>query len=305
MKVLYIMGAGHIGSTILDIVLGSHPHFESLGEVSKYHRNGWKADTNRTCSCGEPVFECPFWVQARARWMELTGQPDPTRYVALQNRFESSGSGWLALLWNSIFSSSDFRDFKDWTAAFYQAIHEVGGKPVLVDSSLTPRRAFALAKNPKIDLHLIHMVRDGRGVIWSLMKPGKQALIRKEYVPAHPFKTTRYWLSANLQSLSVFNQVPEAKRRLVRYEDFVTNPSLTVQKIGEWVGEDLSDVISESGLSNPNPVRHTVGGNRVRMQKDIRIRADFAWQEHLPQKDRKLFWRTAGWLARRFGYLPQ
>jgi hypothetical protein len=38
------------------------------------------------------------------------------------------------------------------------------------------------------------------------------------------------------------------------------------------------------------------------MQKDIRIKADFAWMEHLPEKDRLMFWRTAGWLARRFGY---
>lgn len=304
MKVIYIMGAGHIGSTILDIVLGSHPHFESLGEVSKYHRNGWTPDNNRTCSCGASVYECSFWVAVREKWMQLTGQPDPERYVSLQRKFESSGSGWTKLLWNSISPSADFKQFKDWTASFYEAIHQVGGKPVLVDSSLTPRRAFALAKNPGIDLHLIHMVRDGRGVIWSLMKPGKQ-ILTKEYIPAPPIKTTRYWISANLQSLLVFNQVPEEKRRLVRYEDFVTNPSLTVQKIGEWVGEDLSAVISDAGLTNPNPVRHTVGGNRVRMQKDIRIRADFAWQENLSQKDRQLFWRTAGWLARRFGYLPQ
>ena len=101
----------------------------------------------------------------------------------------------------------------------------------------------------------------------------------------------------------MFRRVREEKRKVIRYEDFVMDPSMVLKQIGALIGEDLSGLVSDSALTNPSKVRHTVGGNRVRMQKDIYIKPDFAWMEHLSEKDSKMFWRKAGWLARRFGYL--
>lgn len=301
-KVIYIMGAGHIGSTVLDLVISSHPQIESLGEVSKLHRYGWSPDDNRRCACGLSVFECPFWSQVRQKWTDLTGSDDAVRYMYLQSRFERSRSGWGRLLWNGYNRTTEFAEYMQGTEAVYSAVQLVGGNDFLVDSSLTPKRAYALTMNSDIDLYLIHLVRDGRGVIWSLMKPGKK-ILTKEYVPAPPERTTRYWILANLQSAWVFRHVREGKRKLVRYEDFVTNPPMVLNQIGALIGKDLSGLVSGSALTNPSQVRHTVGGNRVRMQKDIHIKPDFAWMEHLSEKDSRMFWQRAGWLARRFGYI--
>jgi len=301
MKVIYIMGAGHIGSTILDIVLGSHSRLESLGEISKFHRFGWKLDENRRCACGASVYECPFWSQVRQAWARIIGADDVQRYLELQDRFERSRSGWMRLLRNTLAPSAEFAEYARCTEALYEAVRSVGRKPVLVDSSLTPRRAYALSRMPGIDLHLIHMVRDGRGIIWSLMKPGKKTMT-KAYVPAPSSRTTRYWISANVQSLWVSRRVAMDRRKLIRYEDFVSDPAAAVTEIGAWVGEDLSALVDAHGAVATGNVRHTVAGNRVRMQKELVIRADFAWKELLPDKDRRTFWRMAGWLARRFGY---
>src|SRR3712207_8630396 len=46
----------------------------------------------------------------------------------------------------------------------------VSGKPVIVDSSKSPARALALGMVPGIDLYVVHLVRDGRGVATSLRK---------------------------------------------------------------------------------------------------------------------------------------
>lgn len=301
MKVIYLMGAGHVGSTILDIVLGTHPHIESLGEISKFHRFGWLCDDNRKCACGASVYDCSFWLQVRQKWADMIGDDDVGRYLALQKRFEDSRSGWVRLLWSNYKPPSEFTEYMRKTEALYEAVQQVSGKHYLVDSSLSPRRAYVLAMNPHIDLYLIHYVRDGRGCIWSLKKPGKQTLT-KVYTPAPAWRTTKYWITANLQSAWVFNSVREEKRQMIRYEDFVTDPAMTLKKLGAWLGEDLSCLVSGSTLKS-GQVRHTVGGNRVRMQKDITIRRDFAWIEHLPEKDRQMFWRAAGWLAQRYGYL--
>ena len=40
-KVVKITGLGRSGSTILDVVLGTHPQIESVGEVGNIVRNGW------------------------------------------------------------------------------------------------------------------------------------------------------------------------------------------------------------------------------------------------------------------------
>ena len=304
MKVIYIMGAGHIGSTILDLVLSSHPQFESLGEVSKFHNYGWLPDDNRNCACGLAVYDCQFWSQVRKNWSEITGSVEAKRYMELQPRFERTRSAWRRLIRNRINRTPEFNEYLQGTEAMYQAIQQAGGKDYLVDSSLTPKRAYAQTMNPNIDLYLIHLVRDGRGVIWSLMKPNKK-IPAKVYIPAPPHRTTKYWISANMQSAFVFRNVEKKKRKLIRYEDFAMNPSAVMTQIGELIGEDLSGLIKDTRLTNTNQVRHTVGGNRVRFQKDedIRIRPDFAWMENLSEKDRRLFWRRAGWLARRFGYI--
>lgn len=301
MKVIYIMGAGHIGSTILDLVLSSHPQIESLGEVSKFHNYGWNLDENRHCACGLTVYDCQFWTQVRRDWSAMTGSEYAERYLYLQPKYERTRSAWGRLIRNRIIREPEFAEYLHGTGAMYQAIHQTGGKEYLVDSSLTPKRAYAQTMNTKIDFYLIHLVRDGRGVIWSLKKPNKK-IPAKAYIPAPAERTTKYWISANLQSSFVFRSIDEKKRMLIRYEDFATNPSNVLNQIGGMIGEDLSGLIKDTKLTNTNQPRHTVGGNRVRFQKDedIRIRPDFAWMDNLSEKDRRVFWRRAGWLARRF-----
>lgn len=304
MKVLYVTGAGHIGSTILDIVLGNHPRIQGVGELSKLHRSGWSGDAGRRCACGSLVAECSFWSRVRRRWAEAVGGDDVARYVELQACFERYRDAWSRLLANRQRPSTDFREYLGKTQALYEAIREVSGRPIVVDSSLTPRRAYALTLNPGVELSLIHLVRDGRGVIWSLMKPNKQ-ILTKVYKPAPSWRTSKYWVSANLQSAWVFRRVPTARKQLVRYEDFVTRPAEVLQRIGALVGEDLSPLgrrVAAEGLLDAG---HTVGGSRVRMSSSIQLKADFAWKQQLPSKDRRVFWLMAGWLAQRYGYTQQ
>jgi hypothetical protein len=145
-------------------------------------------------------------------------------------------------------------------------------------------------------------VRDGRGVIWSHQNPAKRA-VRKSFRPAPAWQTTRYWISANLQSAYVYSRLPAERRLRLRYEDFATDPDAALARLGRFVGEDFSGLLTaERAIRQPAPVRHTPGGNRVRLMKEVQVRRDFGWMEHLPAKDRTLFWLCAGWLARSYGY---
>ena len=55
---VYICSAGHSGSTLLDLLLGSHSKATSLGEVTHLPKN---LALNTLCACGAAVRSCDFW----------------------------------------------------------------------------------------------------------------------------------------------------------------------------------------------------------------------------------------------------
>jgi len=304
MKILYLMGAGHVGSTVIDVVIGAHPRIESLGEAWKLPLAWADPESERVCACGAAIAECAFWREARKLWAQQVGDDDVARFVALMRRFDGSGNAlaWPRMLRSRLRPSAEFREYARRNLALYEAVVRVAGKAAVVESSLSPRRAFVLSCTPGIELHLVHVVRDGRGVIWSHKNPAKAAL-RKSFEPKTTRHVTRYWLTANLQSGFVFAQLPPERRMRLRYEDFATDPDAALARLGAFVGEDLSGLLTpERAIRQPAPPRHTPGGNRVRLQQDVQVRQDFGWQEQLPAQDRAFFWRWAGWLARRYGY---
>jgi len=302
MKILYLMGAGHVGSTVIDVVIGAHPRIESLGEAWKLPGAWADPASDRVCACGTAIRACAFWREARGVWAELVGDDDVARYVASMGRFEGSRSAWPRLLQSQLRPTAEFLEYLRRNRALYEAVRRVGGKPMVVESSLSPRRAYVLATTPGIELYLVHLVRDGRGVIWSHQNPAKRA-VRKSFRPAPAWQTTRYWVSANLQSAYVYSRLPPERRMRLRYEDFATDPDAALVRLGRFVGEDLSGLLTpDRAIRQPAPVRHTPGGNRVRLMKEVQVRKDFGWMEHLPAKDRALFWLCAGWLARSYGY---
>jgi hypothetical protein len=287
---------------VIDVVIGAHPRIESLGEAWKLPGAWADPGSERVCACGTAIRACAFWREARGVWAELVGDDDVARYVTSMGRFEGSRSAWPRLLQSQLRPTTEFLEYLRRNRALYEAVRRVGGKPMVVESSLSPRRAYVLATTPGIELYLVHLVRDGRGVIWSHQNPAKQA-VRKSFRPAPAWQTTRYWVSANLQSAYVYSRLPPERRLRLRYEDFATDPDAALVRLGRFVGEDLSGLLTpDRAIRQPAPVRHTPGGNRVRLMKEVQVRKDFGWMEHLPAKDRALFWLCAGWLARSYGY---
>ncbi len=60
-KVIYIMGWGRSGSTILSSILGQMDGFLQVGEIRTIWSDGF--DQNRICGCGKPFLECDFWTR--------------------------------------------------------------------------------------------------------------------------------------------------------------------------------------------------------------------------------------------------
>ena len=60
-QIVYIMGTGRSGTTILEVLLANNPGFTGVGEVHRVVRHGFLED--RVCSCGKSARQCEVWAQ--------------------------------------------------------------------------------------------------------------------------------------------------------------------------------------------------------------------------------------------------
>lgn len=302
MTVVHITGLWRSGSTILDIILGGHDSVEGVGEL-RHLALGWI--DGLTCACGEPVRDCPFWAEVHARWRRRVGGDKTERLIMLQDQFERTRALPTLLAGGVVRRSAAFKEYGELAGALYAAVSEVGGRRIIVDSSKYPGRALALARMPHVDFRIVHLVRDGRAVIWSCRRKPNTDLQGNVYdfdADSVARTTTNAWIRANLYAGFARSMAREPSIR-VRYEDFVSSPRRELGRIGDLMGIDFAAIADRLASGGDLRVGHPVAGNRVRHSGSVRLRPDLEWREKLAEPDRKQFWKRAGWLARRYGYV--
>ena len=88
-KYVYICSAGHSGSTLLDLLLGSHSRIASLGEIDQLSKN---IALNTLCACGEPVRSCVLWRDILAKAGKQIGSDLTERPYALHMGYPKASS---------------------------------------------------------------------------------------------------------------------------------------------------------------------------------------------------------------------
>jgi len=167
------------------------------------------------------------------------------------------------------------------------------------------------------NVYFVHLVRDGRGQMWSWMKTGTippfGIPIKKKHPPEDkawdeyywwtPWLYTVSWLTYSLFSSFVIWKAGRQQSIRIRYEDFIKHPSYNIKRISELVNEDLSDLDKLVVSNEPLRIDHLIAGNRLRLRKQISLRPpDEEWKTRLQVKHKEIFWLLAGWLARSYGY---
>lgn len=301
-RVLYIMGCGRSGSTILDILLGSSSSATSAGELINLNRNGWT--DKRYCSCGEEWTDCPHWKQVREEFDFSLGEAQFNKLVQLSSQYERIRR-IPALLVERRIGSARLRDYAASMRGLYATIQSLTGASIIVDSSKNPARALALSLVPGIELYVVHLVRDGRGVMWSYAKSfTKEAAkgIERNQPSWSSWKASFQWVLGNRLSSFVRMMIPRPSIE-IRYEDFVDSPSDEVARIEDLVGVDMSSLKRDLDAAASFAVPHLLSGNRLRMIKEIQLRRDEEWREKLSVGSKAVFRLIAGRCARRHGYL--
>jgi hypothetical protein len=304
--VLFLGGLGRSGTTVLERALGELPGTCAVGELVHLWQRGVLED--ETCGCGEPFSRCAFWTEVGARAFGGWTPALADRMVRLQTRVDRTRFVPQLALPRSL--GRRRAELDEYVAPFvrlYRAIAETTGGAVVIDSSKHSSLAFCLRTSPDLDLRVLHVVRDSRGVAYSWTKD-----VRRPESATGEGRMTRYsparsavlWVGHNL-CLALLDGLGTACRRL-RYEDFVAEPRPVLGRLADFAGLVLDDgaldFLSDGGVELGSS--HTVSGNPVRFSTGpLRLRRDDAWREGLPRRRRLLVSLLTLPLLARYGYL--
>ena len=253
LRVIYIAGYGRSGSTILDIALGQHPAIFGAGEITALTRHVW--ERNEYCACGNPIQDCSLWSAIVQQWLDGQEPSLIEYYSSLQRKFESN-AGPIRLLSGKA-GRRLFCDYAHHTMRLFDAIASVSGNTTIIDSSKIPWRAFALSRIKGIDLHVIHLVRDGRAVAWSLLQRYSRdvtAGLQKDIQPKSTVRTALRWGFVNVATELLCRRLEPDRFLRMCYEDFTADPEVAFQRVGRSLGIDLGHTgaaLNTASLSDP------------------------------------------------------
>jgi hypothetical protein len=288
-KVLYVVGLGRSGSTILSNSLGQILGFFSGGELNFIWRHN--VIENRLCGCGRPFRECPVWTKVMDEAFGGIDGVDPREMMRLQNlgtrtrhipsMLTEKGRRGLAERLEKLLLNY---------GRLYEAIGTVTGSRVIVDSSKEPAHGFAMGMVPGVDFYALHLIRDPRAAAFSWSKKKYQPdTDTKEYmVRFSPTKSSALWDSWNASAEALWRRTPERYLR-IRYEDFVSDPSQSFEKILRLVREPDAEPPLVGEREVKLGVSHTVSGNPNRFETGaVELRTDREWISKMSPRDKAL-----------------
>jgi hypothetical protein len=301
--VLFLGGSGRSGSTMLERLLGQLPGVAPLGEVVHLWYRGLVK--NEICACGEPFWSCPFWTEVGERAFGGWRNVDAREVLRLQAKvdrhrhlFKSLQHDPPARFRGALLTYASYYD------RLYAAAKEITGAQVIVDSSKHGSTATVLSHDERLDLRMIQILRDPRGVAYSWAKSVTRPETTDEaLMPRYSATTsTVFWMSQNLTMEALHRRGARIAR--MRYEDLVRNPRTEVASAWSALGLPGRGALP---INDENVITlgksHSVAGNPMRFKTgDIQLLPDAEWQQNLQRRDRMLITTLAYPLLVRYGY---
>lgn len=297
-KVLAIAGFERSGSTIALNLAGQMDGFFAAGEL----RNFWFRClvANKPCGCGLALGDCDLWRRVRGA-LGAHGTEARGREMMADARAIRTRQVWRAWLFGGrgLKAREDFRRYRDGLGQLYRAIADTTGCRVIVDSSKAPLYFWCLASLPEIELSVVHLVRDPRGVIHSLLVRRRTGDARYRHYGL--VRSTVAWTAWNLAIERTLGRGARSAR--LRYEDAMADPAGFVALAQALTGEDGGDLgamLLADGTVELRPT-HTVGGSPHRFNHgSVALRVDDRWRRDASWLERAVVGALTGPMRRRY-----
>ncbi|WP_354622648.1 sulfotransferase domain-containing protein [Psychromonas sp. MME2] len=319
-QLIYLAAASHSGSTMTAMLLGAHPDLCSVGELKAVHLGD---QDSYLCSCKTLVSQCSFWKGVSEK-MAQRGQE--FCITCAETDIRTGATPYILRLLKPLVRGPFLEFIRDillspsptWrkqlpklqkrNADYVSAIAEQANVEAVVDSSKIGIRLKYLLKNKDLDIKVIWVVRDGRGVALAYKNPsdfadakdpklrgggaGKtQEKGRSIEVGAHE------WVRCNQETQAVLATMDRDKWIKVHYEDICNNTEQTLDTLFEFIGVDPNKKRLDF-----KTVEHHVVGNGMRLDDSEVIKLDDRWKEQMSESDLKRFYDVAGEYHTKLGY---
>ena len=321
---VYILAASHSGSTLLTMLLNSHPDIVTVGELAPGHMEdlAWYQ-----CSCGAKLRECGFWRHIQ----DATDR----RGLAFQledfgTRFTMPDSGIASRLLKPLHRGPAMEFIRDvglrlltpWAKRFkrisraneilIEQILDYYGSKVFVDKGNRAIRLKYLLRIPSLNIKVIRLIRDGRAVALTYMDPANYADAEDESLRGGgnggdradeclTIASAAYqWRRCNEEAEHVLACVTASRTIEIRYEELCCDTDATLDRIFDFLGLDPT-----RRLRDFRSAEHHILGNGMRLDSAAEIRLDERWKSQLTLEDLHTFDAVAGRLNYRYGYAPE
>lgn len=322
-RLAYILAASHSGSTLLSMLLGSHPQIATVGEM-KLSPQALQDTTRYRCSCGRLIHECSFWqnvgkgMAQRGFEFDLAGAGTDYRSVTSEyarrllrplhrgefmERVRDVALG-LSPTWRKQSSEIHRRN-----AALALTISEITKADVLVDSSKTALRLKYLLRNPELDVKVIRLLRDGRAVALTYMDEARFADAKDPVLRGGGMavgqqrsrlsidQAARRWLRCAEEADNLLRGLAPSRWIEVRYEDYCKATEETINRLQRFLGVKPCVQLREF-----RAIEQHVVGNGMRLDGTSEVKLDERWREELSEQQLRVFDDIAGSHNRRYGY---
>jgi hypothetical protein len=300
LRVGYLAGSGHTGSTLLALFMDCHPQIVSVGETAMKSAVRSPSKPAQLCSCGRSISECGFWGRVfesvsrtghelnAAKWSNDYRYESPLLHLAL-SRYSSVRS--VRTLQNIAgrllpFHRARVRRTNEVNVAFIRSVLQVAGADVFFDASKGPMRLRHLLGIPELELRVVRLIRDVRGFCSSAKRRG-QAIEQ----------AASAWNNRHRVLTDITKTVPEDRLMSLRYEDLCEDPFRRLKELQRFLQveeKDPPEVVASHD--------HHVLGNRIRRHGAIRIRPADDWSKSLTATEIREVLRIAGRTNEQFGY---
>ncbi|GIF12386.1 sulfotransferase [Actinoplanes teichomyceticus] len=300
-QVLFLGGLGRSGTTLVERLLGELPGICALGEVVHLWQRDLRDDER--CGCGSRFSGCTFWQRVGERAFGGWANVDVDRVHTLRDGVERTRH--IPRLASAAQPAAQVREYASYYSRVYAAAAEVSGAKLVVDSSKHSALAHVLRAAGDIDLRVVHVVRDARGVAYSWTKRVARPETdgADEMTRYSPGRSALLWNAHNAAfGLLARRGVPV---RRIRYEEFLADPRAAIIRLADFAGlaprpEDLEFL--RPGYADLR-VGHSAAGNPMRFTVGrLPLRHDDAWMRALPPAQRRLVGAMCGPMLRAYGY---
>jgi len=289
-QLIYILGMGHSGSTLLDLILDRHPDIESIGEIRFFKKF---MENNMICSCQRKFKECPYWQEILDLYhQKRKGDSSP---CDLGGKRRLSTLDYIRNLKQPLdgrlYTREEIHMYGMRNYHLFKSILESQGKKIILDSSKDWQRLYLLYASGLFDIKIIYLYRDGRSNLESNKRKDKKLQINW-YYPGPVSQTIRFIKTHITIRRFLRNNIDASRIYGLEYKAFTKNFGAEINQLLEFLEIEPSPEL----FSSFSGEIHNIGGNGMRFQNiDFdNIRPRLKWKKNLTRWEKIVYMLFGG-----------